>query len=287
MSVRQALKVAAVVTALLVPAPAAQAEVTIVAAGDIACPHSPCASQRATARSVRRIGPDAVLALGDLQYERGSLKDFRRSYGPTWGRFKWKTYPVPGNHEYRTPSARGYFDYFKSRLANRRGWYAFDRGAWHLVALNSRLGHRPSPRQLTWLRRDLQRDHHRCQLAYFHHPRWSSGSMHGNDHAMGSFWRILFRHGVDVVLNGHEHNYERFMKLNPAGHRSTRGIREFVVGTGGNGLYPFDSPPQRGSVARRRAYGVLRMDLAAGRYGWRFVSVKGHSLDRGSAACHA
>jgi acid phosphatase type 7 len=258
---------------------------TIVAGGDIACPRSPCRHQRETARLVQRIDPEKILALGDLQYEVGSLRAFRRSYDPTWGRFKSRTDPVPGNHEYGTPRAAGFFAYFASGIPNRGGWYAFNLGAWHLVALNSRRGATPSAKQLAWLSQNLQGDHHACELAYFHHPRWSSGTMHGNDLAMSAFWNVLFAHGVDVILNGHEHNYERFARLDPRGVRSRAGIREFVVGTGGIGSYPFGSP-QRGSQVRRRAFGVLRMELDPGRYHWRFVSTRRGTLDRGSTACH-
>ena len=253
MLVRMFLGVALLPT-LLAPVATAGAQVRTVAAGDIACANSPCQGQRATARLVRGIDPDAVLALGDLQYERGGLRDFRRSYDPTWGTFRSRTYPVPGNHEYLTPAANGFFRYFHARLSNQRGWYSFVLGMWHLVALNSRMGLRPSSNQLSWLRRDLRRDHHRCELAYFHHPRWSSGTTHGNDAAMGAFWRVLFRHGVDVVLNGHEHNYERFAKLKPSGSRSPRGIREFVVGAGGILTLPVrcSAAGQRGPEKRLR-----------------------------------
>ncbi len=278
------LIIGALTASLLVTTTPTQAKVTIAAAGDIACADSPCAAQRTTTRIIRRIGPNAVLPLGDLQYKRGSLREFRRSYDRTWGRFKSRTYPVPGNHEYQTAGAAGYFDYFASRLPNRRGWYSYNLGAWHMVALNSRTGDRPSSRQLSWLRRNLQRDRHRCELAYFHHPRWSSGREHGNDPDMAAFWRVLYANGVDVVLNGHEHNYERFMKLNPKGRRSAGGIRQFVVGTGGIGIYEFGSR-QHGSVVRRLAHGVLRMDLSAGSYRWRFVAAR-RWLDRGTAACH-
>ncbi len=274
-----------VVLASTVPARAEmESSHTIVAAGDIACLR-PCRHQRQTARLVRRIAPERVLALGDLQYESGSLREFRRSYDRNWGRFKSRTRPVPGNHEYNTPGAAGFFRYFAKQLRGDDGWYSFDLGRWHLVALNSRKGSPPSARQMAWLRRDLRRDRHACELAYYHHPRWSSGRNHGNTSAMAPFWTALVGHGVDVVLNGHEHQYERFARLGVAGFPSRAGTREFVVGTGGIGRYAFGSP-QRGSQVRSRAFGVLRMELGPGHYRWRFVNVGRRTLDSGASTCH-
>jgi Calcineurin-like phosphoesterase len=270
------------VLAAFAAAPDADAAPTIAAAGDIACP-SPCESQRDTARLIRRLDPTAVLALGDNQYPRGSLRTYRRSYGRTWGTFKSITNPVPGNHDYDTRRARGYYHYF-GRRAHRGtgGHYSFDIGAWHLVALNSEVRSRA---QVRWLRRDLRRDHHRCELAYWHEPRWSSGTEHGGTTAVAPWWRLLHRSGVDVVLNGHEHNYERFARLSPAGRKSPRGIREFVVGTGGYYLYGFGRP-SHGSQRRIVTHGVLQMRLRSASYVWRFVRTRGGTGDRGRTACH-
>ena len=256
----------------------------IAAAGDISCERF-CAPARATARRIRRIDPRAVLTLGDNQYQEGTLAQFRRYYARHWGTFYGKTFPIPGNHEYETPGAAGYFRYFDRRLKNHRGWYSFNIGSWHLIALNSRKGARPGPRQLNWLRRDLRRERHRCQLAYVHHPRWASGTDHGSIGAMAPFWVALQRGGVDVVLSGHEHNYERFARLRPSGRSSKSGIRQFVVGTGGVGLYDFGRP-RRGSQVRVKAFGVLRMALAPGHYAWKFITIGGRVRDRGSTACH-
>ncbi len=255
----------------------------IVAAGDIARADAPGAPQRATAALIGRIDPRAVLPLGDDQYEMGELAQFQSSYAPTWGRFLGKTFPIPGNHEYLTSGARGYFSYFGARAHGASGWYAYNLGDWHLVALNSFQGQRPPARELTWLRRNLHRDRHRCQLAYFHHPRWSSSE---DTPAMGAFWRLLQADGVDVVLNGHAHMYERFAPLLPDGSVNPRGIREFVVGTGGESLRSPITSPSRGSRVRKAAYGVLRMRLLAGRFRFRFVRIGGSILDRGAAACH-
>ncbi|CAN5655994.1 hypothetical protein BH18ACT17_BH18ACT17_07350 [soil metagenome] len=255
----------------------------IAAAGDIACA-TPCRAQRATARLVARLDPDAVLTLGDNQYDAGRLSEFRRSYDPTWGRFRGRTFPVPGNHEYMTSGAAGFFTYFGERTS-RSGSYSTDLGRWHVVALNSKSGGRPDPRQVRWLRRDLRRDRHECELAYFHHPRWSSGRVHGPTRAMGRFWKVLYRQGVDVVLSGHEHHYERFARLTPWGRTSTSGIRQFVVGTGGAFSYGFGEP-DRGSQRRVVAHGVLTMRLWNAAYQWRFVQSDGAILDAGHTSCH-
>lgn len=257
----------------------------IVAAGDIACP-DPCRAQRRTARLIRVMDPRAVLTLGDNQYEDGRFTDFMDSYRPTWGRFKRRTYPTPGNHDYHVPGARGYFNYF-GRRAHRRsgGMYSVNIGNWHVVSINT--GNRLSDRKLRWVGRNLSNDRHRCELAFWHHPRWSSGSVHGSNPRMGRLWRVLFRHGVDVALNGHDHLYERFALMNPRGGLApSAGIRQFTVGTGGRGLYAA-GPRIRGSqrVIDDR-FGVVRMKLHPRGYSWRFVAVGGRVLDRGSHACH-
>jgi Calcineurin-like phosphoesterase len=265
---------------------AARAEPVITAAGDIAQDNEPGQGQRATASRITRIDPVAALTLGDNQYPAGALSDFRSSYDPTWGRFKAKTFPTPGNHDYGTSGARGYFRYFRARAHPRHGgYYSFDLGGWHLVAVNTGAAP-PSRRQLRWIRRDLRRNDDVCELAYWHHPRWSSGSVHGSDASLSPLWRVLFRAGVDVVLNGHEHHYERFARLTPAGRRSANGIREFVVGTGGASTYPFGDPV-RGSQKRiTGAYGVLRLALHSSGYAWRFVRVGGSVADSGTGGCH-
>lgn len=257
----------------------------IVAAGDIACP-DPCRAQRRTARLIRVLDPRAVLTLGDNQYEDGRFTDFMDSYRPTWGRFKRRTYPTPGNHDYHVPGARGYFSYF-GRRAHRRsgGMYSVNIGNWHVVSINT--GNRLSDQKLRWVGRNLSNDRHRCELAFWHHPRWSSGSVHGSNPRMGRLWRVLFRHGVDVALNGHDHLYERFALMNPRGGLApSAGIRQFTVGTGGRGLYAA-GPRIRGSqrVIDDR-FGVVRMKLHPRGYSWRFVAVGGRVLDRGSHACH-
>ena len=164
--------------------------------------------------------------------------------------------------------------------------YSFTIGRWHLVSINSGRG-TISDRQLRRVRHNLRTDRHRCELAYWHHPRWSSGTQHGSNGSMGPLWKVLYRHGVDVVLNGHEHNYERFALMNPAGRPAPHaGIREFVVGTGGRGLYDLGIPIGGSQTRIDNRFGVLRMVLHPRSYQWQFMGVGGAVLDRGRHACH-
>lgn len=253
---------------------------TLVGAGDIAV----CGSSRdeATARLIRGMS-GTVITLGDNAYPDGSRAQFNRCYDPSWGRFRNRTRPSPGNHDYHVDGAAGYFGYFGNRAGpGSRGYYAYNRGAWRIYSLNSEL---LTSRQLAWLEADLAANPSRCSMAYWHHPRFSSGH-HGNDPAVRVFWRRLYRAGVELVVNGHDHDYERFAPLRPNGARHWKGIRQFVVGTGGTGLRPFERI-QPHSVARQaRVHGVLKLVLNDGRYRWRFISVDGSWSDAGSATCH-
>ena len=284
---------------LVAAAAAAPAQVTAVpvigAAGDIACPPSHFAynggfgttakcRQRATARLLYGAGYDGILPIGDLMEPKPLLRNFRRVYGSTWGRLKGITHPAPGNHEYDLGPAKGYFDYFNGVGARRgragprgRGWYSYDLGRWHLIALNSTCGKvggcgRGSD-QFRWLRRDLRRSDARCTLAYWHHPLFSSGA-HGGEQPVRAFWRALYADGADVVLNGHDHLYERFAPKHPSGRRGgRRGIVQFTVGTGGRSLFAF-THRERGSRARIEGrFGVLRLRLGRRGFAWRFVAV--------------
>ena len=270
------------------PTTAAAGAPTIAAAGDIACPGEPCDSNRRTARLIRRLEPTAVLTLGDNQYEDGALDEFLASYDLTWGRFIGRTHPSPVNHEYHTAGADGYFDYF-GRRAHRKagGYYSFDVGDWHILALNSGTGD-VSDQQLDWVRSDLASDDHVCELAYWHHPRWSSGKAHGSNATFDPLWGELYDAGVDVVLNGHEHNYERFAPLDRSGEVDRElGIREFVVGTGGMSHYGFGDPITGSKKRIDDRFGVLEMTLRSARYDWRFLATGGDELDSGSKRCHA
>jgi acid phosphatase type 7 len=277
--------------------------VTIAAAGDIACdPRSSAfrgglgrrreCRQLATSRLLTGRRYAAILALGDLQYEDGAYSRFLASYHRSWGRLRAKTRPVPGNHEYQSGSADGYFRYFGAAAGDpAKGYYSFELGRWHVVALNSNCsaagGCEAGSAQESWLRADLaQHASARCTLAYWHHPRFSSGE-HGGDATYTAFWRALYEANADVVLAGHDHDYERFAPQTPSGELDrARGIREFVVGTGGKSLRTFPTV-RPNSVARDvTSFGVLELTLGNGAYAWRFRPAVGSFTDRGSARCH-
>ena len=275
-----------------------EAPIHVVAAGDIACdPVSPefnggfgsggnCRQMATSDLWVDDESVQAALALGDLQYEDASTSQFEASFDPSWGRGYDLLYPTPGNHEYRTPDAQGYFDYFGDRAGP--GWYSFDLGEWHIVSLNSTCSEvdcgKDSP-QGTWLRRDLRRSDAECTLAFFHYPLVASGpTAVARIPAVKNFWTVLDRRGADVVLAGHQHSYERFAPMTRDEQRDASGIRQFVVGTGGkNTASQLVVAPN--SKRRIRALGVLHLDLGAGSYDWRFESIAGSIRDSGSADC--
>ena len=280
------------------PAPvhAARSDPVIAAAGDIACaPQSRITADQcheaATALLVARLHPAAVLAVGDDQYETGSLGAFESSYASSWGRFDAIVRPVPGNHEYGSSGARGYFAYFGARAGPPgRGYYSFDLGRWHLIALNSNCSDvscAPDAAQLRWLRADLAAHRTRCTLAYWHHPRFSSG-LHGNQNQVAPLWRALYAGGADLVLSGHDHDYERFAPQTPAGRADAhRGIREFVVGTGGRSHYPIVLPRANSQRRTSSTFGVLALTLHRDGYSWRFESEPSSSFrDSGTGRCH-
>ena len=267
----------------------------IVAAGDIAN----CSSEgdEETARLVGDIDGATVLTLGDNAYPDGTTEDFRECYEPTWGQLKERTRPTPGNHEYETEGARGYFDYFGEAAGDpEEGYYSYDLGSWHIVALNSNCGEGeircgPGSAQTKWLKEDLAAnadEEGRCTLAYMHHPRFSSGEEHGSTPKLEPLWEALYEAGADVVLSGHEHNYERFSPQEPNGKADPqRGIREFVVGSGGKKHYPILEPIANSEVHNDSSYGVLKLTLHPHSYEWQFVPVEGETFtDSGSAQCH-
>ena len=272
----------------------------IAAAGDISCAPGMRASckQMETADVVGQIGANVVLALGDNQYDSGELADFLAAYEPSWGRFRSGTRPVPGNHEYQMPFARGYYDYFNGPgrptgpAGDRtRGYYSFDVGAWHVIALNSNCrevgGCQAGSPQEVWLRLDLQSSDSRCTLAFFHHPLFASG-VNGNTPQVRPLWQALYDFDADVILNGHEHVYERFAPQTPQGVADPRrGVRQFVVGTGGHSLTHFVDVQPNSEVRSNRAFGVLKMELGGDQYSWEFRPIAGaHFEDSGTGACH-
>jgi calcineurin-like phosphoesterase family protein len=261
---------------------------TIIAAGDIASCDYSADSQTASLLDDER---GTVVALGDNVYPNGSAAQYRDCYRPTWGRHLNRTRPAPGNHEYQTLNASGYFGYFGTRAGARgKGWYAYDRGTWRVYALNSNCtavgGCRIGSPQQRWLAADLAAHPRDCVLAYWHHPYFSSG-FHGNDTDVRGLWRTLQAAGAEVVLNGHDHDYGRFAPQTWHGLAdSTHGIREFVVGTGGAALRPFDSIKPNSQVRNHTTHGVLRLRLHDGMYRWRFLSTGGVFSDAGTASCH-
>jgi hypothetical protein len=269
----------------------------IAAAGDIACASSDPTDfqchQQATSDLLVSRPFDAVFDLGDEQYVSGQLSAYELYYGPTWGRVKAITYPVPGNHDYETVGASGYYAYFGSAAGDpSKGYYSFDIGSWHVIALNSNCsmigGCQPGSAEETWLRRDLASDRARCTLAYWHHPRFSSGIVHGSQAAVRPLWRALDDYRADVVLSGHEHNYERFAPQTAEGRVDPgSGIREFVVGTGGASHYPLGPPIPNSEVRNDTTFGVLQLTLHPAGYEWRFLPEEGGAFtDSGTASCH-
>ncbi|HET7272746.1 MAG TPA: metallophosphoesterase, partial [Rubrobacter sp.] len=280
-----------------------QGDPVMVGAGDIAGGTNN--NDEATAELIRYI-PGTVFTVGDNVYDTGSLTEFNSYYDPTWGTEKARTKPSVGNHEYISGSTRqygaGYFDYFGAVAARENaGSYSYDLGDWHIISLNTgqcygaaeadgsipRCG--PGDPMLVWLESDLKADQKSCTLAYFHHSRWSSGSTHGSDPARAkAIWDMLYAYNADVVVAGHNHNYERFAPQDQNGNRDdARGIREFVAGTGGESHQGFGTILPNSEIRNSDTYGVLKLTLHAGSYDWQFVPVAGKTFtDSGTAGCH-
>jgi acid phosphatase type 7 len=265
------------------------ASVVLVGAGDIASCSS--SGDEATAKLLDGIS-GTVFTIGDNAYSSGTATQFKNCYDPTWGRHKARTKPAPGNHEYLTAGASGYFGYFGVAAGDpSKGYYSYNFGDWHIVSLNSMCekvgGCGATSPMVTWLKQDLAANPRKCTLAYFHHPLFSSGD-HGNTPKMRPTWDALYAANADVVLNGHDHSYERFAPQNPSGKLDTaRGIREFVVGTGGGSLRPFDDIQANSQVRNATTHGVLKLTLNPDSYAWKFVPVAGKSFtDSGSRSCH-
>ena len=257
----------------------------LVGAGDIAsCWYD---HDEATAKLLDSI-PGTVFTAGDNVYENGTPTQFKLCYEPTWGRHKARTRPSPGNHDYETPSGAGYYAYFGAVAGPAgRGYYSYDLGGWHIIAINSNLSMRVGSLQERWLRRDLAQHPARCTLAYWHHPRFSSGE-HGSSTAPQPLWQALYDANADLVINGHDHTYERFAPQTPTGTLDTvRGIREFVVGTGGAGLYQFPHIRANSELRNNTTHGVIKVTLRPDGYDWEFVPVAGDEFrDSGSGKCH-
>jgi hypothetical protein len=282
----------------------------LAAAGDIACDPASSAfnagagipglcRQKLTSDLLLRRDLDGILIPGDVQYENGTLQAFMQSFDPSWGRLKPLIRPVPGNHEYGVPGAAGYFDYFNgpgrhSGPAGNRGegWYSFEVGRWHVIALNSECQHvggcGPDSPQLRWLRADLAAHPSTCTLAYFHKPRFTSGRYGDGAEDVRAIWDVLYASGADVVLSGHEHFYERFGPQTPSGaFDPARGVRQFTVGMGGRSRHGFTAVAPNSELRDNRTLGILELTLREGRYEWKLVSAPtGEAADAGSGSCH-
>ena len=277
--------------------------VVIMAAGDIACDPRDTrfrsgagtaqgCHMRATAELLTAQEPDAVLALGDLQYGTGGMADYQASFGPTWGRARAITRPVPGDDDYENADGSGYFGYFGAAAGQpKTGWYSFDLGSWHLIALNSNChrvgGCEAGSPQERWLQADLAAHRNRCTLAFWHHPRFASSEA-GVDGSLLAFWRDLHAAGAELVVNGQNHFYERFAPQDPAGRRDrSRGIRQFIVGTGGQQHHPISLAAPNSEVRNHTTFGVLQLTLGRGGYAWEFVPEAGGAFsDSGRGTCH-
>jgi len=288
------LSLAPLVFTLLPPGSAGpsdtQQEVILIGAGDIAdC--SDLSGAEATAKLLEA-NPGTVMALGDLAYPDGTLGNFK-CYDKTWGRVKDRTRPAVGNHEFHSSGATYYFQYFGAAAGDpKTGYYSYELGSWHIVVLNSECAEiggcgAGSPEE-KWLRADLAAHPVGCTLAYFHKPRFSSGLAHGNDPEVGAFWQALYDFNAELILNGHDHDYERFAPQDPNGNADPkRGIREFVVGTGGKNHREFGIQKANSEARNNDAFGVLKLTLKETGYEWKFIPEAGKRFtDSGSGSCH-
>ncbi len=258
--------------------------VVFVGAGDItSCGQT---QDEATAKLIDALPSAEVYTLGDNAYPDGTADQFANCYHPTWGRFKNRTHPSVGNHDYHQPNAQDYSNYFGSAAGEpTKLYYSYDLGDWHIIVLNSEIERTLTSPQITWLKQDLANNNDMCTLAMWHRPLFSTGQ-HGNNTSMKTFWDVLYAEGVDLILGGHDHHYQRYTTINPSGVADPTGIREFVVGTGGASLYPFLSTSPNIEVRNNTTYGVLKLTLNSDSYDWQFIPVAGQTFtDSGSAGC--
>ena len=272
--------------AVVVPAPKG---VRVVAVGDIACaPGSQVTAgtcqQAATADLTEQLDPSLVLGLGDMQYPKASLADLRASYDKSWGRLLARTRPAVGNHEYQTPGASGYYSYFKGRQPGAPGYYRVNVAGWKVSVLNSNCTKVDCAKQATWLDQRMKAYPAKCSIVTMHHPRYSSGP-HGNNTAVKALWAVAYKHRNDLVLAGHDHDYEWFTRMDGLGRSRSNGMQSFVVGTGGKELYRVGARKTGSRYAQAREHGVLSLDLQPGRFDWAYYSLDGKVLDKGSRPC--
>ena len=257
----------------------------LLAAGDVATCSS--SGDEATALLLDSIA-GVIAALGDLAYPDGSTREFADCYQPSWGRHNSRAYPTPGNHEYHQTGAAPYFAYFGTRAGEPgKGYYSYNVGAWHIIVLNSHVSTSSGSPQMVWLRDDLAASTAKCTLAYFHRPRFSSG-YHGSSTSPQRFWQALYDAGADIILSAHDHHYERFSPQTPTGVLDNeRGIRQWVVGTGGGGFTRLGAAQTNSEVRNNSTYGLLKLTLKPTSYEWEFVPIAGSAFtDSGSGVCH-
>lgn len=236
-----------------------------------------------------RIGSGLYFTAGDNSNENGTLYEYQRCFAPTWGRLMPDLHVVPGNHDYYSNPLENYWMYFDGMAGEPgKGWYSFEHGDWHILMLNSNCGYvgcGPSSEQIAWMKQDLETHPTQCSLAIWHHPRFNSG-IAGNADWLYSFWDVLYEYGVDIVVNGHDHHYERLEKINPQGEPdSIYGIRSFIVGTGGASHYGIDQIQPFSEVQITNQFGIVQFELKAESYAWQFINVEGEVLDSGSDVC--
>lgn len=247
--------------------------IVVIAAGDTTCDYisdEPYECQdHEVVQLAKKEKPEYVLLLGDLQYGGGTLEQYLEFFAKTWGTFSEKLKPTLGNHEYETLNAQGYFDFFP----DVERFYSFDENSWHFIALDSNF---INQEQLDWLATDLEKNTKPCILAFWHHPLYSSG-YHGANPNVQPIWNLLARNNATLVLNGHDHHYERFAKQN--------GIREFIVGTGGRSLYPYVAIENNSEVRTSDHFGFLKLELLKNSYKWNFITTDKEVIDKGSGRC--
>ncbi len=272
--------------------PSAGEPAVLIGAGDIARCNKDKADYKTSDIILKEIAKNPntmVFTAGDNAYSDGSASEFKECYDPSWGRFKDRTRPTAGNHEYGTSGASGHFNYFGEAAGKKgEGWYSYDLGSWHIVAINSNCsavgGCGPGSKQYEWLKQDLAKSGKKCIAAYWHHPRFTSGA-HGDVEKMGDIWKLLNDNGGDVILQGHDHHYERFAKMDSKGNITDTGMRSFVVGSGGTSFR--DVGERKGSeIQQNTVHGVMKLTLHADKYEWEFLPVEGKSfVDKGEDSC--
>ena len=274
--------------------------ITVVAAADIACDpeedgfedgegSTNACQQMATSQLALDADPDLVLLPGDTQYETAELDAYRESFHPSWGRLKDVIRPVPGNHEYETDDASGYFAYFGDAAGDPfRGYYAFEEGGWLFVGANTVCdevgGCDVGDEQYEWLRETLEASDATCQAAFWHDPRWSNGN-YDDEEMVAAMYELLYDHGVELLLSGDSHNYQRFEPLDPDRRVDERGVRQFIVGAGGKNLQEAEPGPEL-AASNAEEFGVLRLELRPDDYSWEFLSTGEDFRDDGRADCH-